>query len=171
MKITVALVSIFALVSCSMVEKVFNKKEKVFIKVTLQEHQKYCGGAAPTPEQQKGTFKPLANQVYYFKNRIDQDLTKAKTDASGLVNLKMEPGKYQVFMADKIDLDFEKFYEKYQRNQENYENESEACFRTYYSLPTWEVEIKNDSTFTLTEEIGCYTGSNPCVKYTGPARP
>lgn len=168
MRITTMLAVLVTLVSCSTLENIFQKKEKARITVTLQTHQKYCGGARPTPEMEKGTTAAIANGVYYFKNRITQDAVKATTDASGLLNLKLEVGDYQVYMGDKIDLTFEEFYAKYKVEKEGYENESEACFRTYYSLPAWEVSINADTTFTLTREIDCYTDGNPCVNYTGP---
>lgn len=168
MKITTLLAVIVTLASCSTLENIFQKKESAKITVTLQTHQKYCGGAQPTPEMEKGTTAPIAEEVYYFKNRITQKTVKAKTDASGLANLKLEVGDYQVYMGDKIDLTFEEFYAKYKVEQEGYENDTEACFRTYYSLPAWEVSIQADTAFTLTREIDCYTNGNPCVNYTGP---
>ena len=60
---------------------------KQTLSVTMQSHRPYCGGAAPTKEQERGFTEALADQVFYIykdeRPKSVKDMVRVKTDENG----------------------------------------------------------------------------------------
>lgn len=54
---------LFVFLSCG-TEKSASNKSVIHVQLLFQQHTPYCGGAYPTPEQQRGWISPIANQQY-----------------------------------------------------------------------------------------------------------
>lgn len=149
-------------------------KGKQTLTVTFQSHRPYCGGAAPTEEQSKGFINPIADQVFYiYKDERPSSLTKmvrVKTDAKGMFSIDLEDGNYSIISEDKT-LSIEEFIQKKKIEGQFYQYSADSCFETWRTTPDFTIEISNPTEETVTLQERCFTGDNPCMKYTGPYPP
>lgn len=74
----------------------FSQKYTVSLTVTYIEP--YCGGARPSPEMEENarTPKPYSLQTIYLVNSKGKKI-KAKTDADGKLNIKLNLGTYKLY--------------------------------------------------------------------------
>lgn len=142
--------------------------------VTFQTHRPYCGGAAPTPEQENGFTEPMANKVFYLykddRPKSVKDMVKVTTDAEGTFGIDLKDGRYSIISEDKI-LSLSDFIKKKKIEGQFYEYSDDACFETWRTTPEFIIDLAHATEKVVTIETDCYTGDNPCMKYTGPYPP
>ncbi len=142
---------------------------------TVQIHKRYCGGAAPSPEQQRGYFKAMPAAEFFIQkgeaNAPGQPTVgQFTTDEEGHFEVQLAPGTYSVLQADKA-LSLEKFKAKKAAQGANYENASDQCFQDWYNKADFVLVVNRDTTVELNYRSRCFTGTNPCLMYTGPMPP
>lgn len=181
--LTIILVSILAgiIAACSSAK---NKGEDKSFEVNLSffTHKPYCGGAYPSPEQEKGYTSPMNNyefalykdpDKFSFHQESNKLIKTFKVDSNGEVHFNLPLGDYYVVFADKT-LPFKAFYKKYNTGDGVYNtNSDESCFFQWYRTPEFRFTVidkanqKHSRTFNET----CFNGLNPCVNYIGPMPP
>lgn len=148
--------------------------DKASVMLKLSARKPYCGGAAPTPEQQNGFSEAIAEKSYYvFEGEFTADkekVTEFTTNSQGVAELKLDAGTYTVVDAKKL-LSLEEFIEANTIDNPNYQNRENTCFELWKAKPDFTIEVQNDTLIMLTERHNCYTGANPCINYTGPYPP
>ncbi len=150
-----------------------NQKDTSFnVSIYIQKQEPYCGGAAP-PDELLNRHSPVTDD-FFIINLNDQSKTKVRT-VDGYLKLQLEKGKYQVFEAFK-QVPFHEFLEKFakQPSGNNYQSLGAECYENWWKAPLIEFEVTNEQTILFLEatiQVGCYTGINPCVMYTGPFPP
>lgn len=158
-----------ALVSCG-ISKDKIETNTLNAKLTFETHAPYCGGAAPTPEMEKGRRSPIPNQNFYFLLK-GQDKIKASTNENGILSIDLEKGNYLIYSSDKIELSYDEFYNKF-KPKNKFEVEKDApCFKDWYAEADFELNLISDTIVTFTTKKRCYTGTNKCINYKGPIAP
>ena len=149
-------------------------KGKYTLTVTFQSHRPYCGGAAPTKEQEAGFTDPIANEVFYIykddRPASAVNMVKVTTDAEGKFSIDLENGLYSVIRADKA-LPLDEFIAKKKIIDDFYSYSADSCFETWRNTPDFTIELTNAADEVVTISERCFTGDNPCMKYTGPYPP
>ena len=149
-------------------------KGKQTLSVTFQSHSPYCGGAAPTEEQEAGITKSLANEVFYlYKDERPASVTemiKVTTDAKGTFSIDLKNGVYSVISADKA-LPIDEFIAKKKIIDQFYSYSTDSCFETWRTTPDFTIDLSKPAEEVVTVSEKCFTGDNPCMKYTGPYPP
>jgi hypothetical protein len=148
----------------------------------FQKHEPYCGGAYPTPDQERGWISPISNQqyaIYKTQNDSVKHTQKAKalgvftTNELGIIETKLAPGYYYAVMFDKT-MPFEKFYEKYEIVSDQFrQSAGRACFEEWYETPELRFQVveKGANKFEVTLQSYCFTGLLRCVGWVGPLPP
>lgn len=161
--------TLFTIVSCG-ISKDKIETNTVSAKLTFETHAPYCGGAAPTPEMEKGRRSPIPNQNFYFLLK-GQDKIKASTNENGILSIDLEKGNYLIYSSDKIELSYDEFYNKF-KPKNKFEVEKDApCFKDWYAEADFELNLNSDTIVTFTTKKRCYTGTNKCINYKGPIAP
>ena len=149
-------------------------KGKQTLTVTFESHRPYCGGAAPTEEQSAGFTNAIVNQVFYiYKDERPESVTKmvrVKTDEKGTFSIDLEDGTYSIISEDKA-LSIEEFIKKKKIEDQFYSYSDDACFETWRTTPDFTIELSHPTEEVVTVQEKCFTGDNPCMKYTGPYPP
>jgi hypothetical protein len=144
------------------------------LKATFQNHIPYCGGMAPTPEMADGIDEPINGAVYYiYKDDLPASangFTKVTTDANGMILVNLEAGTYHFIEKDKR-LSLEDFIDAKEIIGEHYKNGPETCFERWRLTPDFSINLTKDSEEVISIANRCFTGSNPCLTYTGPYPP
>lgn len=162
------------LVACGIKQKAA-PAELVPVEVTIVKHQPYCGGAAPTPEMEKGTFTPIENQVFIFKkglsnNQSEPIFKEIKTNENGMFSLQVPVGDYVLLHPSKMQ-SFDQFKSIHQPKSTYVEYLGDDCLQRVYDAPDFILRIQKDTVIQLIQKSSCYTGTTPCVRYTGPQAP
>lgn len=150
--------------------------EKTFVvRGTIQTHSPYCGGARPTPEMEEGFDEPVKNADFYIyseeRPQSAKDMTKVTTDEEGKFTVSLPTGNYSIIQASKL-LPLEEFIAQKSMNSEQYVNSSSSCFESWKNSPDFTFNVESeDCSPSFTELKRCFTGANPCIKYTGPYPP
>ena len=149
-------------------------KGETTLTVTFQSHSPYCGGAAPTKEQEAGFTNPLANEVFYvYKDERPASITKmirVTSDAEGKFSIDLKKGKYSIIRADKT-LPLNEFIAKKKIDGPHYEYSDDACFETWRTTADFTIDLSSPTEEIATIQRTCFTGDNPCMQYTGPYPP
>lgn len=149
-------------------------KGKQTLTVTFQSHRPYCGGAAPTKEQEAGFTNPIANQVFYiYKDERPKSITemvRLTTDETGKLSIDLKDGTYSLISEDKA-LPLDEFIKKKKVEGQHYQYTDDSCFETWRNTPDFTVELSSPTEEVVTIQEKCFTGDNPCMKYIGPYPP
>lgn len=147
---------------------------KQTLTVTMQKHRPYCGGAAPNKDQVNGFTEPLAEAVFYIykdeRPKSIKDMVRVTTDEKGIFSIDLKDGTYSIISEDKA-LSLDEFIKKKKVEGQYYQYSDNACFETWRNTPEITIELSNPSEEAVTISHRCYTGDNPCMKYTGPYPP
>jgi len=147
---------------------------KQTLSVTFQSHRPYCGGAAPTKEQENGFTEPIANQVFYlYKGERPQSVTnmvKVTTNDQGKFSIDLEEGTYSIIHGDKA-LQLNEFIKKKKIDGSHYEYSDDSCFEKWRTTPDFTINLAQAADETVVISESCFTGNNPCMQYTGPYPP
>lgn len=153
-------------------ENIWEGKQK--LTVTFQTHRPYCGGAAPSKEQANGFTNPIANEVFYiYKGERPKSVTKmvkVTSDAEGKFSIDLEDGVYSIIREDKT-LPLDKFIKKKKIEGVHYTYSTDDCFETWRTTPDFTIDLTHPTEEVVTIKERCFTGDNPCMKYTGPYPP
>jgi hypothetical protein len=165
-------ISIAAILFSCGVKKLQTSTKTVAVKGTIQTHQPYCGGAKPTEEMMKGTTTLSANQTFYLKPGISHVKKEPvfmtfKTDENGQFNISVPMGDYVVLSQDKID-SYEAYLKKYKVTSTYVEYLGDECSKRNYEAADFILRVQSDTTVVYTYKSRCQTGTNPCLRYTGP---
>jgi hypothetical protein len=142
------------------------------VRIQLTHYFPYCGGAAPN-ESQQNNFSLLSNTDFLLINLNSSEKTTVHTDSSGYLTLKLEPGHYGIQEIYK-DCSFEEFMQRVERTSGNYFLEmDETCYKDWWKKLLGEFKILGDENLELkmSTSSACFTGTNPCLMYTGPDPP
>lgn len=142
------------------------------VKIQLEDHHPYCGGAYPTPEQERGYYTPISNQKYYLLQDVAESSKRVEVylNAEGEADTELTKGCYLIYHADKL-LRFEEFYAKRNLTYELTKNEDEACYRKWYETADFKFEVVSDTSLRFIYQGRCFVGVNPCLNYEGPMPP
>ena len=146
------------------------------VQLVIQTHTPYCGGAYPTPEMAKGSYTPQSGQRYVLLkgSTYSSSSTIIQTiqlDGQGAVNMALPAGDYSLVHPDK-QLTFNAFLKKYQPANANEKNsQGKECYEKWYTSPDFTFHVSSDTTLQFTQRSSCFTGTNPCLIYTGPYPP
>ena len=152
------------------------KQENYSVQLAVQTHTPYCGGAYPTPEMAKGSYGPQSNQKYLLikgsSYSSNADVYQSiQLDGQGAAQLSLPVGDYLLVHPDK-KLSYDAFLKKHQPSHPNEKNSrGDACFEKWYNSPDFIFHVASDTTFSFTQSASCFTGTNPCLIYTGPYPP
>ena len=142
--------------------------------VTMQSHRPYCGGAAPNEDQVNGFTDPMANEVFYiYKDERPSSVTKmvkVTTNEQGKFSIDLQEGVYSIISADKA-LPIDEFIEKKKIDGMYYTYSDDSCFKTWRTTPDFTIDLAATADEVVTISERCFTGDNPCMKYTGPYPP
>jgi len=149
-------------------------KGKQTLTVTFQKHTPYCGGAAPTKEQEAGITEPIANQTFYIykdeRPKSLKDMIRLTTDEKGVLSIDLKDGKYSIISEDKA-LSLDEFIKKKKVDGQYYEYSEDSCFETWRTTPDFTIQLAHPTKEVVTINHTCFTGDNPCMEYTGPYPP
>lgn len=141
---------------------------------TIMMHKPYCGGAAPTPDQEMGFNEPVRNAEFYlYKDSMPRKRSGfilVKTNEQGIFNVKLVPGKYYIVQKNKL-LSLEEFIKVNTVNNQYYTKKPDSCFEKWKNSPDFSFELTGKDEKVFTENHRCFTGANPCINYTGPYPP
>ncbi|MCH2224441.1 MAG: hypothetical protein MK066_06685 [Crocinitomicaceae bacterium] len=150
------------------------KESKMFLG-TIQLHRPFCGGMRPNSEQEKGFIEAVSNADFYlYQGEIptnQSEFIKFTTNDLGKFTLDLAPGKYNIIQANKL-LSLEKFIAVNNPKSEHYKVAPSTCFEKWKNSPDFSfvmTDVSQEKVFT--ENHRCFTGANPCLKYTGPYPP
>jgi hypothetical protein len=153
--------TVFFLSVCFLV--LISCKQSVILRV--QVHQPHCGGAAPHPEQEGGTFYPYKGTVLV---KSTQDSLLISSEFSG-VDVKLRKGDYYWYEANKLESAESIYQSLLGLNPEFYIPSDLECVKLWKTQRDGAFVInKNSDTIVLTKRMECYTKGFPCVKYIGP---
>lgn len=170
---TILLIIGLAVSSCGVIRTEQNNKT---VQLVIQTHTPYCGGAYPTPEMAKGSYTPQSGQRYVLLKGTAYSSSSTIIQAiqlneQGAVNLALPAGDYLLVHPDK-QLTFDAFLKKYQPANANSTNsQGKECYEKWYTSPDFTFHVSSDTTLQFTQRSSCYTGTNPCLIYTGPYPP
>lgn len=145
----------------------FSLSQKV--KIAVQTHIPYCGGAKPTPEMAKGRDETSVNYTLVLIERTTKNKIQITTNEEGNWTGKLKKGVYEAYRLDKT-LSNEELKSKYKlENTENFRFLGDECLNEWKLEPDYvlEVNTKKKQTFTITIRSYCYRGTVPCWEYTG----
>lgn len=146
------------------------------VQLVIQTHTPYCGGAYPTPDLVNGSYTPQSGQRYVLLNGTAYSSSSSiiqtiQLDDQGAVNLSLPVGDYLLVHPDK-QLTFDAFLKKYQPENANSTNsQGKECYEKWYATPDFTFRVASDTTLQFTQRSSCFTGTNPCLIYTGPNPP
>jgi hypothetical protein len=118
--------------------------------------------------------QPGRGQLYYLyelprpENR--DDFTKVIANHEGVIEIRLEPGTYGMITEDKM-LPYDEFLAQNKVEKLYYQNRSDTCFEEWRNRADFGVELSSDTTQSIKIVRQCYTGINPCIRYTGPYKP
>lgn len=152
------------------------------ISIQALAHHPYCGGAAPSPEQEKGYVSPMSNKVFFLKKGVVNNetipvLQKLITDENGLMQIEHLPAGDYCIIQEKKALSFSAFYAAMKVSDDNSttKNRDEDCFRSWYERPEFSFKVEDTKkiteTMSFTIYMRCFTQGNPCIYYMGPLPP
>lgn len=147
---------------------------KQTLTVTFKSHQPYCGGAAPTKDQENGFTNPIANEVFYiYKDERPGSVTKmvkVTTNDQGKFSIDLKEGSYSIIHGDKA-LPLAEFIEKKKIIGQFYEYSDDSCFETWRTTPDFTINLTGPADEIVVISKQCFTGDNPCMQYDGPYPP
>ncbi len=149
-----------------------SSKKQITISGVIKYHRPYCGGAAPSPEQENGKTTKFANHKMFVTeaNTKERKIVKEfTTDANGHFSIKLPAGKYNFFGGHKI-LPFDEFVAQ-NSGGGNIVLKSSECLKNWYNTPEFVVNSAKDTTVNFTYSEKCFTKLNPCLEYQGAPRP
>lgn len=147
--------------------------QKVTVTGIVYTHRPYCGGASPPPHLAKGTSTPRANFELHLVKKGDtlrKSLLCFKTDENGNFEIKIDKGSYWIFSNNKM-VSFDEFYKNNSQPVSNSVNMFLSCYKDWYNAPDFILDAKENSFVEITFYSSCFTGTNPCLQYTGPYPP
>lgn len=162
-----------AVSSCGVIR---TEQKNKSVQLVIQTHTPYCGGAYPTPEMAKGSYTPQSGQRYVLLkgSTYSSSSTIIQTiqlDGQGGVNMALPIGDYLLVHPDK-QLTFNAFLKKYEPANANVKNSlGKECYEKWYASPDFTFHVSSDTTLQFTQRSSCFTGTNPCLIYTGPYPP
>ena len=138
--------------------------KKHAVVVVSQLHHSHCGGATPTEETIKGYDTPNNMDVIIAGNKDSMVLNIA-----GTRKVKLKKGVYHWYQGDKAKETSDLLESLEKELDTNYVIEGADCINEWKLNKdgAFTVSEKSDTIY-LTLEYKCYTGTLPCVKYTGP---
>jgi len=138
------------------------KKQSIVLNSQL--HHSHCGGAPPTEETIKGYDTPNNMDVIIAGNKDSMVLKIA-----GTRKVKLKKGVYHWYQGDKAKETSDLLESLEKELDTNYVIEGADCINEWKLNKdgAFTVSEKSDTIY-LTLEYKCYTGTLPCVKYTGP---
>ncbi len=173
-KMVTLLLATIVIISCASHKGIAIKAHTV--KIELKNAIPYCGGAAPDPEMELVRLEPLPKYslILYSENEDGSrgaELKEIKSDEEGAYNLNLPGGKYQLWLPTK-KLSLEKFIVAESPDLgADYNYKDKECFLAWKERPDFSFEINSDTVVSLQYNPFCYTGSHPCLNYTGPYKP
>ncbi|TNF48150.1 MAG: hypothetical protein EP305_06190 [Bacteroidetes bacterium] len=138
-------------------------------------HKPYCGGAKPSPDVAAGYYESMKHEK--FKLMSGTELSSAKEvqdvelDVAGNVTLQLEPGNYLLIQSDKL-LSTDEFMKlNGPVVEQHYEIKERACFEKWQQTIDLNFTVVGDTIIEMRKQARCFTGTNPCIQYTGPYPP
>jgi hypothetical protein len=131
----------------------------------------YCAGIPPAKIQleELQREKPYSKRLLLSTNKNSANkkfiLTEIVPDVNGFFSLKLKPGSYYIFDAEKQGGIFSGEADSY------FVLSDTACYEQWRSTPDSQFSVKDKSidTLKLVFHLPCFTESvNPCLQYTGP---
>ena len=141
----------------------------------VEVHKRYCGGARPSPEQERGTFKPMPAATFFVVEGEINPASKSAvarftTNEEGNFEVHLPVGTYSVMHIDK-QLPYQTFRQKNAATGQHHQDKEEACFEAWYNSADFVLTVRQDTNVVLTYRSRCHTGTNPCIRYDGPIPP
>jgi hypothetical protein len=178
MKFTLFILLSFLMLTSMRPECKSRKKSAKGSKVTLMltHTTPHCGGMRPTPEMEEAarTPHPLSNANVYIRKGAKHDLSapivyQGKSDTTGRIALKMEPGTYALVGESKKDIEkFREIEKTYGVRTAHYEPVDMQCLKEWFATPDLVFTVNKDTSITLNFADKCHYNRIPCTRYTGP---
>ena len=173
----VYIVLVFIIVACSNTKNSIRQNGDSKIVVIAAVHTPYCGGAAPTPEQERGHVSPLSNESFVIKRGSvnlegEPVILRVVSNDEGRIEFNLPAGEYVLLNNSKGD-SFKRFYEQFKKLEGNsVQYGDEKCYREWYEKPELQFTVvEKNHEFAFTRNTRCFVGANPCMRYTGPLPP
>lgn len=140
----------------------------------IQEYHQHCGGMPPTPEMEANSTRPASRLVYYLyegtRPTRTSDFTRIVSNSEGIITLVLANGNYRMIQEDKL-LSLEEFITLKNIEGIHYSAKPSNCYEDWRNRPDLSVSLTSDTTMQFTINHKCFTGTNPCLDYTGPYPP
>lgn len=173
-KLTFVLIASALLIGCGVKKE--NSTKNISVVIQLYNAVPHCGGAAPLPEDEWPKMEELSG-CELSVHEVNTDGSRGKqvatftSNESGKGELVLPKGKYQLWAINKLE-EFERFLElEGETKGVNYENRDETCFKAWYDKADFEFEVGDETDFEFAYKNRCFTGSHPCLIYSGPYPP
>ncbi|MFT5858964.1 MAG: hypothetical protein ACI865_001060 [Flavobacteriaceae bacterium] len=147
---------------------------KYTLTMTIQGYHPHCGGMAPTPEIQANMTRPAGGAIYYMYEGIrpikKSKFTRIEANSEGIITLELPDGNYGLIQEDKL-LSLDEFIALKKMDGIHYQNKPDSCYEDWRSRSDFSVQLSSDTTMLFTVNHKCFTGTNPCLDYSGPYPP
>jgi len=176
-KWAVYIVLVFIIVACSNAKNSIRQNGDSNITIIAAVHTPYCGGAYPTPEQERGFITPLANESFVIKRgsvNVENEpvVLRVVSNDEGRIEFTLPAGEYVLLNNSKGET-FKRFYEQFKKPEGNsVKYGDEKCYREWYEKPELHfIVTEKKHEFAFTRNTRCFVGANPCMIYDGPLPP
>lgn len=147
------------------------------IHIWVSSTRKICGGARPTPDEEKDarTPKSFANKTLYLKrgtvNHFDNPVIDSLTSNSeGYINIRLKPGNYILVDENKKNkAAYDAYIAKY-KNSMYHSPVDEVCYKKHFEQADLAFSAPTDSTLYLNYHKRCSWDAR-CTNYSGPYPP
>lgn len=163
------------LLSCA-THKKNNNDQQQEVRIQINNAEPHCGGAAPDEDVEYPRIVPFpaCKLSLHYAN---EDGSRGKllkvliSDSNGVIQVDLNKGKYQFWRQSKL-LTFDQFLTSEKPPMgADFGFRDEACFRAWYEQADFSFEVDEQKEFALTYTNKCFTGSHPCLDYSGPFPP
>lgn len=144
---------------------------------TLTESSSYCGGAAPSREQEAWHQTPRPHRcLLYLKKAAESHwdepiIDSISPDENGYFEFWLEPGEYIVLRANQNDPDY---LNRVLSSGNQYLMVDDDCVREWFANGLFQVTVSNQFVEDLHYNFyqACFVPyAIPCLQYTGPYPP
>ena len=144
---------------------------------TITSSSSYCGGVAPTPEQEAYYHQPKPVSCWlYLREGSRNDLRKpivdsVKTNEQGYCEFRLPKGEYLIISSEQRD---EAFIERVAASESDYLSVDKLCLKSWLDRGMFQVNVVDSNITNLDHNYHyrCFVPyALPCLDYNGPYPP
>lgn len=166
------------LMGCSISQNTMETKvEKFSIQGRITQSSQYCGGVAPTREQEMEyhTPKPYQTMLYVRKGKVNAENSSiydsVMTDNEGHFQISLPPGDYVIILPSQRE---KTIVDKYLKMVNSELHADADCLKKWWENGLFQITVTDKDISALDHHFfnGCFVPAYiPCFNYTGPYPP